>query len=255
MKILLSPAKSINFEISVKKNEATIPQFIPEAEYLIGKLSKLSARQIGSLMKVSNDIAELNAERFKNWQLPFTSENSKPAADIFTGMAYQGLDFPTLSADEREFGQKTLRILSGLYGMLKPLDLIQPYRLEMGTSFKVTAKMKNLYLYWGDKIVDALNAELLPNEPVVNLASSEYFKAAKLSKIKTKVITPVFKDLNKKGEFKVVMTFAKKARGLMSRFVLEHKIENEEGLKAFDLEGYYFCSEESSRDEWVFKRG
>ena len=257
MKILLSPAKSIDFEISNDKNEPTQPIFIDESAYLINKLKKLSARQIAKLMSVSTQIAELNQERFQSWDLPFTIENSKCAADIFTGMAYQGLDFPSLSKSMRSKGQNELRILSGLYGLLKPLDLIQPYRLEMGTSFKVTPKVKNLYLFWGDKIVNELNKEL-KNDPfpiLINCASSEYFKAAKLNKMNCQVITPIFKDINKNGEYKVNMTFAKKARGLMARFLIEENIDNIEQIKTFTKEGYWYCNEESAINEFVFKRG
>ncbi|MFD1553938.1 peroxide stress protein YaaA [Putridiphycobacter roseus] len=257
MKILLSPAKSIDFEVDVTKNTPTQPLFLSEAEYLIHKLQKLSSRQISDLMSVSKPIADLNYERFQQWQLPFTKDNSKSAADIFTGMAYQGLDYPSLSIEERARGQEQLRILSGLYGVLKPLDLIQPYRLEMGTRFKITPKVKNLYLYWGDKIVNTLNAELEQDEfPIlVNCASSEYFKAAKLKEIKGKVITPVFKDINKNGIYKVNMTFAKKARGLMTRFLITEQVDSIEKIKTFSSAGYWFCNTESTAEEFVFKRG
>ncbi|MFK8044505.1 MAG: peroxide stress protein YaaA [Crocinitomicaceae bacterium] len=255
MKIILSPAKSIDFNIDITKNETTVPQFIDEAEYLVNKLKKLSAKQIAKLMSVSADISQLNETRFNDWHIPFTNENSKPAADIFTGAAYQGLDFPSLSAEERENGQKSLRILSGLYGLLKPLDLIQPYRLEMGTSFKVTAAKKNLYAFWNNKILDALNSEMKKGEILVNVASSEYFKSAKLPKLKNKIITPVFKDMTKKGDYKVIMTFAKKARGLMTRFIIQNNIEDIEGLKSFDLDGYYFYPQGSSDEELIFRRG
>lgn len=255
MKIILSPAKSINFDINVPKNPTTIPKFLPEAEYLVNKLKKLSARQISKLMGVSSEIADLNVARFQNWNQPFNDQNSKPAADIFTGMAYQGLDFPTLSTADREYAQKTLRILSGLYGILKPLDLIQPYRLEMGTAFKVTPKMKNLYLYWDHKIHNALSEEMDDAEVLVNLASSEYFKAAKLNKLKAQVVTPIFKDITKSGDYKVIMTFAKKARGLMTRFIIENRIDSVDGLKAFDTEGYCFYPQTSSDEELVFQRG
>lgn len=255
MKIILSPAKSINFDIVTSKNEPTMPQFLSEAEYLVNKLKKMSASQIGKLMSVSPQIAHLNVERFQNWSLPFTNENSRPVADIFTGAAYQGLDFPSLNKKEREYAQNTLRILSGLYGVLKPLDLVQPYRLEMGTSLQVTPNTKNLYQYWDTKILDALNDELTDNDVLVNLASNEYFKAAKLTNIKAKIVTPIFKDMAKNGDYKVIMTYAKKARGLMTRFIIQNEIDNSEGLKAFDSEGYYFSANESSNEEFVFRRG
>lgn len=257
MKIILSPAKSINFDVENNDSNVTKPMFIKETEYLIGKLSKLSARQIAKLMSVSQDIANLNMDRFQSWEVPFTAINSKPAADVFTGAAYQGLEFTRLTQAQRQVGQEKLRILSGLYGLLRPLDLMQPYRLEMGTSFKVTAKIKNLYLYWGDRILNQLNQELaVADKPLlVNLASSEYFKAAKLNRIQAPVVTPVFKDLSKSGDYKVIMAFAKKARGLMTRYIITENIEDVDGLKAFDVDGYNFYSQESTDKELVFKRG
>ena len=256
MKILLSPAKSINFEKPLTDDTFTQPFFLDKSEYLIGKLRKMSARKIGKLMSVSNDIANLNYNRFQDWHLPFTNENSKPAADIFTGTVYQGLDYSSLSSQERERGQDYLRILSGLYGVLKPLDLIQPYRLEMGTRFAVTPKLKNLYLFWGDQILNALSDELKNDDvPVlINLASSEYFKAAKLKDLNYQVITPIFKDKNKSGEYKVIMTFAKKARGLMARYIIQNEIKDIEDLKAFNIEGYSYMVSESSDNEMVFFR-
>lgn len=257
MKIILSPAKSIHFDIESTGTSFSQPIFLKEAEYLVNKLDKLSARQIAKLMSVSQDIADLNVGRFQNWEVPFTKLNSRPAADVFTGTAYQGLGFSNLSEAERQVGQKKLRILSGLYGLLKPLDLIQPYRLEMGTSFKVTPKVKNLYLYWNSKILDQLNEELKndANPILVNLASSEYFKAAKLKDVKFPVVTPVFKDLSKSGDYKVVMTFAKKARGLMARYIITENIIDIEGVKSFGLDGYYFYPQGSSDKELVFRRG
>jgi len=257
MKIILSPAKSINFDINVKKNEPTNPIFLTDSEYLINKLKKLSARQIAKLMSVSNGIAELNKSRFSDWHVPFTLDNSRSAADIFTGAAYLGLDFPTLSTNQREIGQQSLRILSGLYGLLKPLDLIQPYRLEMGTSFKVTSTKTNLYIYWADKIVNQLNYEIKKDGDLllVNLASSEYFKAAKLNQISVPVVTPIFKDLSKSGDYKILMAFAKKARGLMTRFIITEKVNNLNSLKCFDSDGYYYYHQESNDKELVFRRG
>ncbi|MFK8038892.1 MAG: peroxide stress protein YaaA [Crocinitomicaceae bacterium] len=256
MKIILSPAKSINFDIENNTEDATQPIFLDESAYLVNKLQKLSARQIAKLMTVSTDIANLNKDRFQSWEVPFTRGNSKPAADIFTGAAYQGLEFPKLTKKQRLVGQEKLRILSGLYGLLKPLDLIQPYRLEMGTSFKVTPKVKNLYLFWGDKILKQLNEELKNdvNPLLVNLASSEYFKAAKLNDISAPVITPIFKDLSKSGDYKMIMTFAKKARGLMTRYIITENINDLEGLKGFDAEGYYFYPQESTDKDLVFRR-
>jgi len=257
MKILLSPAKSIKFEIEVENSIKSQPIFLDQSEKLIKKLRKLSKNKISKLMKVSDAIAELNYDRFQTWNLPFTDTNSKSAADIFTGAAYQGLDYPTLSPENRVEGQNRLRILSGLYGILKPLDLIQPYRLEMGTRFSVTPKITNLYQFWNSKIVDELNAELVNDSSqfLVNVASGEYFKAAKLEKLKYPVVTPIFKDRSKNGDYKVIMTFAKKARGLMTKYIIQNKIDTIEELKGFNYEGYEFQANESNETEFVFFRG
>lgn len=258
MKILLSPAKSLNEEVSFNKEIVTSIQFNEETERLVKKLKKLSVNQIEKLMNVSKDLATLNHERFQDFSADYTVENSYPAAYLFSGAAYQGMAFTSLSPSDQEEGQKRLRILSGLYGILRPLDLIQPYRLEMGTKFEVTPKMNNLYKFWGDKIRKQLERELAAEESklLVNLASKEYFKAAQLKKMKgVEIITPVFKDRNKKGEFKVNMHFAKTSRGRMSRFIIEEKIDQAEELKAFDVDGYAFSPQESTENELVFLRG
>lgn len=257
MKIILSPAKSIDFDMDVKNPVQSQPLFLSDSEKLVKKLKKLKAKDIMDLMKVSESIAELNVNRFNEFEVPFTSKNAKAAADIFTGAAYQGLDYPSLSDKNRLVGQEYLRILSGLYGLLKPLDLIQPYRLEMGTRFKYSAKTTNLYQFWGDKILNELNKELAEDESpiLVNLASSEYFKAAKLKSINANVITPIFKDRAKSGDYKVIMTFAKKARGLMSRYIIQNELKTVDDLKGFDLEGYSFLEKESTEDSPVFIRG
>lgn len=257
MKILLSPAKSIDFDINVENPLNSQPIFLNDSEKLINKLSKLSSTKIGELMKVSTAISDLNYNRFQDWNLPFTSDNAKSAADIFTGAAYQGLDYPTLNKESRIEGQNRLRILSGLYGILKPLDLIQPYRLEMGTRFIVTPKITNLYKFWDTKIINELNNELANEDSqfLVNVASGEYFKAAKLEQLNYPVITPIFKDRSKSGEYKVIMTFAKKARGYMTRYIIKNKINSIEELKGFDTDGYSFSANESSESEFVFVRG
>jgi len=257
MKILLSPAKSINFDISVDNPIQSQPVFLNESEKLVKKLKKLSSKKIGELMKVSQSIADLNYQRFQKWELPFTPQNAKSAADIFTGAAYQGLDYPSLSQKNRVEGQDRLRILSGLYGILKPLDIIQPYRLEMGTRFTVTPKITNLYKFWDTKILDILNQELSKDEHqfLVNVASGEYFKAAQLNKLKYPVITPVFKDRSPSGDYKVIMTFAKKARGYMTRYIIENNINSIEDLKGFNTDGYSFFANDSTDNEFVFMRG
>ncbi len=257
MKILLSPAKSIKFDTEAENPLQTLPVFVNDAEKLIKQLKKLTTEDIKKVMKVSDDIAQLNYNRFKEWHQPFTPNNSKAAADIFTGAAYQGLNYPTLSVNERTEGQNRLRILSGLYGILKPLDLIQPYRLEMGTRFQVSPKIKNLYQFWGNKINLFLNDELSKDDYpfLVNLASAEYFKVAQLKQINYPVITPVFKDRAKNGDYKVIMTYAKKARGLMSRFIIKNKINNIEDLKAFNYNDYSFYGTGKDENEIVFTRG
>jgi len=257
MKILLSPAKSIKFDIEVENSIKSQPIFLDQSEKLIKKLRKLSKNKISKLMKVSDAISELNYDRFQTWNLPFTDANSKSAADIFTGAAYQGLDYPTLSQENRVEGQNRLRILSGLYGILKPLDLIQPYRLEMGTRFATSTKATNLYHFWASKLVDELNAELANDSTqfLVNVASSEYFKAAKLENLKYPVVTPIFKDRSKSGEYKVIMTFAKTARGLMTKYIIQNKIDTIEELKGFNYERYEFQANESNETEFVFFRG
>lgn len=256
MKVILSPAKSINEEIDCSQAQVTQHVFQSESERLANKLKKLSARQIKKLMSVSDDLAQLNHERFQNWGLPFTTQNAKPAAYIFTGAAYQSLDYASLSQKEQAIGQEKLRILSGLYGLLKPLDLIQSYRLEMGTSFKVTPKVTNLYKFWGDKIFTELQNELDKDGDValVNAASNEYSKAALLKNIKTPVITTVFKDKAKDGNYRVNMQFAKLSRGAMARFIIQNDLTKVEHLKAFDIGGYVFSPKDSSESEFVYLR-
>ncbi len=257
MKILLSPAKSINFDVTSDNPINSIPHFMDDTKKLVTKLKKLKANDIKKLMKVSDAIAELNHDRFQDWQTPFSAKNSKAAADIFSGAAYQGLDYLTLGDSDRKEGQDRLRILSGLYGILKPLDLIQPYRLEMGTKFQYSAKIKNLYQFWNNKLVDFLNEELKQDEHqfLVNLASAEYFKAAKIKDIKFPVITPIFKDRGKDGDYKVIMTYAKKARGLMTRYIIQNQINSIEALKGFNYEDYTYFEKDSTPSELVFIRG
>lgn len=256
MKVILSPAKSINEEIDCSHAKVSQHRFQDESQRLAGKLKKLSARQIKKLMNVSDDLAELNHQRYQDWSLPFDQSNAFPAAYIFTGAAYQTLDYPSLSQKEQEVGQKKLRILSGLYGLLRPLDLIQSYRLEMGTSFKVTPKVTNLYKFWGDKILNELQKELQHDgdEVLVNAASNEYAKAAILKKIETPIITTVFKDKAKDGSYKVNMQFAKQARGSMARFIIQNDLSKAEELKAFDTDGYFFSPKDSSEEEFVYLR-
>lgn len=254
MKVLISPAKSIDTTINVKVPFETQAQFLKEADYLMGKLSKLSTGKLMKLMHVSNDIAELNLHRNKNWQIPTTLSNEiKPAVTVFTGEVYRGLDVSSFSEADFTFANDQLRILSGLYGLLKPLDLMYPYRLEMGTKWVITPKTKNIYAYWGDKLNKALSKELAKDEVIINLASTEYFKAIQPQKMKNRIITPLFKDL-KDGDYKVIMIYAKNARGQMANFIIKNRISNPEDLKAFNVENYRYDANLSTADEWVFTR-
>ncbi len=253
MKIILSPAKSLDFEnAKLIKEKATVPNFIEDSQYLIDKLKKCSARKLKKMMSVSDNIAHLNFDRFQTWEYPF-SENAKQALFVFTGDAYRGMDANSFSDEEVLRANEKLRILSGLYGILKPLDLMLPYRLEMGTPFKVTPAKSNLYKFWGSKLADHLAAEMQPDEVLVNVASNEYSKVLDLKNFGRKVITCSFKE-EKNGEYKAIMTFAKRARGLMTRFIIQENIDNPEHLKAFDLENYAFNQGLSSEDEFVFTR-
>ncbi len=254
MKILLSPAKSIDTSRDIKVPEFTNAQFLDESEYLMEKLKKMSASKIAEMMHISKDLSELNHDRFQQWQRPEkVKENVVPAVTAFTGEVFRGLDVETFSVKDFKYAQSSLRILSGLYGILRPLDLLFPYRLEMGTSWKVTPKTTSLYKYWGTKLADSLNSEMKEGEVVINLASSEYFKAVDKKVLKARMITPIFKEL-KNGEYKIVMTYAKNARGVMTRYIIKNALTNPEDLKLFNENNYAFDSNLSSENEWVFTR-
>jgi cytoplasmic iron level regulating protein YaaA (DUF328/UPF0246 family) len=254
MKILLSPAKSINTEVALPQAEFTFPIFSKEAQQLAQKLSKLNSKKLMKLMDVSEAIANLNVERYQGFQLSdIPSEMNKPAAYIFTGEVYRGLNAASLDATTVARAQNSIRILSGLYGLLKPLDLIYPYRLEMGTSWEITPKTKNVYQFWGTKIAKQLNAELEKGEVIVNLASNEYFKVLPKNSIKNQIITPLFKEF-KGGKYSTVMMYAKHARGAMARYIVENDITNSEDLKNYNVDGYRFQESLSSENEWVFTR-
>ena len=249
MKIIISPAKSLDFENKANTDLYTQPRFLEQSEKLNKKLKTLSRKKLGELMKISDDLSNLNYERNQNWQPPFALENAKQAIFSFTGEVFRGIDVTTIAEDKLPEMQDKLRILSGLYGLLKPLDLIQPYRLEMGTKLKV-GRTDNLYKFWGDTLANSLNEELKEGELLVNLASSEYFKALPKRVLKVPMITPVFKDF-KNGQYKTIMTFAKKARGLMVRYIIENDVKTIEGLKGFNSNNYGF-SEEMSNDKELF---
>ncbi|CAM1363999.1 conserved hypothetical protein [Tenacibaculum litoreum] len=252
MKIIISPAKSLDFENKATTDVYTQPSFLEQSEKLNKKLKTLSRKKLSELMKISDDLASLNYDRNQDWQPPFSLDNAKQAVFAFTGEVYRGIDANSISEDKIPVLQEKLRILSGLYGLLKPLDLIQPYRLEMGTKLKVGRK-ENLYKFWDTTLAESLNEELRDGELLINLASTEYFKALPKKALKVPMITPVFKDF-KNGQYKTIMTFAKKARGLMVRYIIDNNVETLEGLKGFDVEGYGFSEEMSTETELVFTR-
>ena len=251
MKILLSPAKSIQTKGVKPELFSEMPLFIQESEKLVKKLKKLKPKSLTQLMDISMELAQLNFERYQRWSLE--EDYWFPAASIFTGEAYKGLNYMELSAASKETAQDRLRILSGLYGLLKPADLIFPYRLEMGTSLPVSKKDKNLYSFWKEKLTKQLNKELTQNEIVVNLASAEYSKAIDFKKIKNPVINPIFKEF-KNGKYSTVMIFAKHARGRMSRYLIENELSTIEELKLYSIDNYEFSANQSTENEWVFVR-
>ncbi len=254
MLIFLSPAKSLDYKTPPHVATHTQPAFLKQSETLIKQLRKLSPADIANLMDLSDPLALLNFNRYADWKLPFTPENAKQAVLAFDGDVYDGLSAKTLSADDLDFAQQHVRILSGLYGILKPLDLMQPYRLEMGTKFANKAG-KDLYEFWGERLLKAINAELgeMSRPVAVNLASEEYFKAAVGPKIKGQVIQPVFEDW-KSGRYRIISFYAKRARGLMTRYAVVNRLDEPEGLKGFDYDSYAFAAEASDDRTWVFRR-
>jgi cytoplasmic iron level regulating protein YaaA (DUF328/UPF0246 family) len=254
MLIFLSPAKSLDYKTPPHVADCTQPAFLDRSAKLVRALRKLSPADIAKLMDLSDALAFLNFNRFADWSQPFTPENAKQAVLAFDGDVYDGLAAKTLSAADLAFAQCHVRILSGLYGILRPLDLMQPYRLEMGTKF-ANAKGKDLYAFWGETLLDAINAELdaMARPVAVNLASEEYFKAVVGRKLRGEVIQPVFEDWSG-GRYKIVSFFAKRARGLMTRYAVLNRLEEPEGLKEFDVDGYSFAPEVSDEKAWVFRR-
>ncbi|MBL4828291.1 MAG: peroxide stress protein YaaA [Aliivibrio sp.] len=254
MLIVVSPAKTLDFESPLATQTHTQPEFIKESEKLINECRKLSPVDVASLMKVSDKIAGLNVARFTQWQPVFTQDNARQAILAFKGDVYTGLDAQSFSEEDFMYAQQHLRMLSGLYGLLKPLDLMQPYRLEMGIRL-ANERGSNLYQFWGDRITNRLNQEFVTehSKVLINLASNEYFKAVKPKLLDAKVITPIFKDC-KNGVYKVISFHAKKARGMMARYIIKNRLSNIEQLKGFDAVGYYFVAAESTDSELVFKR-
>jgi len=254
MLILISPAKTLDYDTPASTKKFTQPAMLEDSQALINELETLSAKDVSKLMKISDKLGQLNAERFSQWQPPFDMDNAKQSLLTFKGDVYTGMEAENFSSKDMTYAQKHLRILSGLYGLLRPLDLMQAYRLEMGTSFK-NQRGKDLYAFWGDKITEALNKDLKKNktETVINLASNEYFKAVKPKLLEAEIITPVFKD-EKNGQFKIISFYAKKARGMMAAFIIQNQIDNPAGLKKFKTAGYRFDKSLSSETELVFTR-
>lgn len=254
MLIVVSPAKTLDYESPLATETFTQPELTDHSAELIEVCRELTPAQIASLMKVSDKIAGLNAARFAEWQPEFTTENARQAILAFKGDVYTGLAAETMNDEQFAYAQKHLRMLSGLYGLLRPLDLMQPYRLEMGTKLE-NPRGTNLYQFWGSIITDKVNQALAEqgDDILINLASNEYFKAVKPKQVAGKIITPVFKDC-KNGTYKVISFYAKKARGMMARYIIDNQVDSVEKLQQFDTAGYYFVPAESTATELVFKR-
>lgn len=252
MKLVISPAKSLDFESKLPTTKSSEAAFLEQSQKLNALLRKKSVKGLSKLMHISDALGQLNYERNQNWELPFTKDNARPAIYAFNGDVYRGLDAYTIPENKREQLQNTVRILSGLYGLLKPLDLIQAYRLEMGTKMAVGSK-KNLYEFWKKDIVTQLNNELKADEVLVNLASNEYFKAIDIKALKVPVVTIDFKEY-KDGKYKIIAIYAKVARGLMARYIVDTNAKTIDDLKGFRKEGYGFSDELSTENHLVFTR-
>ncbi len=255
MLIVIAPAKTLGYETPPVTKTYTPPAYLKQSQQLINNLRNYSALDLAELMRLSMKLAELNFDRYADWKTPFTTKNAKQAALAMKGDVYTGLDAETLTEEDLAFAQDHLRILSGLYGLMRPLDLMQPYRLEMGTKLP-NEHGKDLYAFWGESITEALNKALKKqgDDVLINLASNEYFKSVKPKLLKGRIITPQFKE-KKPGGYKMIGVFAKKARGLMSRYIIQHRLTDPEAIKAFDVEGYAYNESVSNGDQWVFSRG
>lgn len=254
MLIVLSPAKSLDYKTPVKVKTPTLPEFVSESAKLIADLKKLAPQDLAKLMGLSDQLAVLNVGRYRDWSKKFTEANSKPAIYAFDGDVYDGFDVKTLDAKTVAFAQEHIRILSGLYGALRPLDLMQAYRLEMGTSFK-NPRGKDLYAFWGSRVTDSLKKLLEKDKKpaLLNLASEEYFKVLQPKDLGCPVISPVFQD-GKDGKYKIISFYAKRARGLIARYVVENRIGDPADLKGFNLDGYRYYAADSKPDKPVFRR-
>ena len=258
MILVISPAKALDYETPPTTATFTQPDFLDQSAELIDILREKSPAQIAELMSLSDQLSSLNVARYASWSRPFAADNAKQALLAFNGDVYEGLDATSLTEADLAWAQDHLRILSGLYGVLRPLDLMQVYRLEMGTRL-ASPRGKNLYEFWGERITDELNRLLAREEDagrervLVNLASDEYFKSVKPKKLKGRIVTPVFEDW-KGGRYKIISFYAKRARGLMSRYVITKRIDEVEALQGFDAEGYAFAADASDADTLVFRR-
>jgi len=254
MLVVLSPAKKLDFESENLRTDVDTPRLLKETRQLVKIAKTLKSENLKAMMGISDALADLNVARFKSFKTPFTPVNARPAIDAFKGDVYVGLDAASLDDESRVFANGTLRILSGLYGVLRPLDLMQAYRLEMGIKF-ANERGKNLYEFWGDLISKNLNSDLREhaNPVLINLASGEYFKAIDKKALKAEIITPVFKEV-KNGKAKVISFMAKKARGMMARYIVDNRLDNPEALKEFTIAGYVYQAADSTNDTWVFQR-
>lgn len=254
MLTIISPSKTLDYQRPLITQKHTLPQFISYSEKLITDCKKLTVDDLAKLMSISPKLAEINHERFQNWHSDFNLNNARQAILAFKGDVYEGLDVEDFNDNDLQFAQSHLRILSGLYGVLRPLDLIQPYRLEMGIRLK-NGNNSNLYQFWGDHLTDHLNKELSKSThpTLINLASNEYFKVIKPKQLKATIIQPIFLDQSK-GEYKVISFYAKKARGLMSRYIIKNGIDKSNDIKDFNLSGYQFDSKRSTELDWYFIR-
>ena len=254
MLVVISPAKNLDYDTPAATDTFTQPDMLDDSKTLIKHCRKLSPAQIGSLMKISDKLAGLNADRYAGWHTPFDTKNAKQALLAFNGDVYTGLDASSFSQDDFNYAQQHLRILSGLYGVLRPLDLMQAYRLEMGTKLD-TGKNKNLYQFWDERISRKLNEAIdsQGDNVLVNLASNEYFKAVKPKALNAEIYTPVFRDC-KNGQYKVISFFAKKARGMMARYIIQNRVTDVSQLQKFDTAGYRFFAQQSKGNELVFTR-
>jgi len=252
--MVVSPAKKLDYDSPLPTDKYTQPRFLENARELIDELKALEPHQVSSLMGISEPLGELNAQRYQEWHTPFTPDNARPCVLAFKGDVYEGMAPQTFSDKDFDFAQEHLRILSGLYGVLRPLDLMQPYRLEMGTKFE-NRRGKDLYAFWKETITNSLKEELQADDGVLlNLASNEYFKAVDHKNLNARIITPQFKDW-KNGQYKMISFYAKKARAMMAAYVIQNKLTNPEDVQNFDTDGYAFNEELSSGDNWVFTRG